>query len=135
MELMELMEWSERFKLGYARIDSDHQKLIALINQLTEAMTKRAGKDVCGTVLNELINYFKTHFAMEEQLMANFNYADAVSHKAEHAMFVDEVLKMKAKLEANSFMLPVSLLKFLRDWLSNHILVTDKALVAGLPPQ
>lgn len=132
--MMELMEWSDRFRLGHRRIDSDHRKLIALINQLTEAMSKRAGQQVCGEVLDELVAYFQTHFATEEQLMAAHGYADSITHKAEHAEFVEKVLELKAKFDAGSVTLSISLLNFLRDWLTNHILVTDKALVAGLPP-
>ena len=131
---MELMEWSDRFRLGHRRIDSDHRKLIALINQLTEAMSKRAGQQVCGEVLDELVTYFQTHFATEEQLMAAHNYAHSMEHKAEHAEFVEKVLELKSKFDAGSVTLSISLLNFLREWLTNHILVTDKALVAGLPP-
>lgn len=133
MEMMELMEWSDRFKLGHAKIDRDHQKLIALINRLSEAMIKREGQKVCAEVLDQLVTYFQTHFAMEEQLMAAHHYAHSMEHKAEHAAFVKQVLELKAKFEAGSLTLSVSLLNFLREWLSTHILATDKALVAALP--
>lgn len=127
---MELMEWNDRFKLGHGKIDSDHMKLVALINELTEAMLKRAGKEICGKVLDELVNYFKTHFAMEEQLMTVHHYGNTVAHQAEHAEFVAEVLDFKSRFEAGSVTLSISLLNFLREWLIKHILVTDKALVA-----
>lgn len=133
MEMMELMEWSERFRLGHSGIDRDHKKLIALINQLSTAMSKRSGQQVSGKVLGELATYFQTHFAMEEQLMSAYNYPHSAEHKAEHAKFVSEVLELKARFDAGSVTLSISLLNFLRDWLANHILATDKALVAGLP--
>ncbi|MCX7173089.1 MAG: bacteriohemerythrin [Proteobacteria bacterium] len=126
------MEWNDRYKLGHVRIDGDHMKLVALVNQLTEAMLKRKGQQVCGKVLDELVNYFNTHFAMEEQLMATHHYAKTIEHKAEHAKFVEEILAFKAEFEAGSVILSISLLNFLREWLINHILISDKALVAGI---
>jgi len=131
---MDLMEWNDRFKLGHSKIDRDHMKLVSLINQLTEAMRRREGQEVCGDVLNELVSYFKTHFAMEEQLMATHHYANAADHQAEHARFVDEILDARARFDAGSITLTISLLSFLRDWLINHILVSDKALVARIQP-
>lgn len=129
---MELMEWNDRFKLGHSRIDLDHMQLVTLINQLTEAMLKREGKEVCARVLDELVSYFKTHFAMEEQLMTLHRYPNIVAHKAEHTQFVKEILDSKTRFEAGSITLTISLLSFLREWLTNHILASDKALVAGL---
>lgn len=129
---MDLFEWNDRFKLGHERIDADHMKLVALINELTEAMIRREGKEVCGLVLDELVNYFKTHFAMEERLMATHGYPQTAAHKAEHAKFVSEILDSKARFDAGSVTLTVSLLNFLREWLVAHILSTDKALVAAI---
>lgn len=135
MAMIEILEWSERFKLGHKRIDSDHQKLIALINQLSDAMTKRVGKEACCGVLQELVSYFQTHFAMEEDLMARHNYSQSAAHKAEHVQFVKQVEELQAKFETGSVTLSISLLNFLRNWLANHILMTDKALVAALPSE
>lgn len=80
--MMELMEWSERFRLGHSRIDRDHKKLISLINRLSSAMSNRSGQQVCGEVLDELVTYFQTHFALEEQLMSAHHYPHSVDHKA-----------------------------------------------------
>lgn len=129
---MDLMEWNDRFKLGHDKIDSDHMKLVALVNQLTEAMLKREGRQICGKILDELVNYFNTHFALEERLMATLNYARTAEHKAEHANFVSEILDFKSEFEAGSATLSISLLNFLREWLIDHILVSDKALVEAI---
>ncbi|MFA6310807.1 MAG: bacteriohemerythrin [Sterolibacterium sp.] len=129
---MDLMEWNDRFKLGHDKIDSDHMKLVALVNQLTDAMLKREGRQVCGKILEQLVNYFNTHFAREERLMATHHYAHIVEHKAEHADFVREILAFKSEFEAGSATLSISLLNFLREWLINHIMVSDKALVEAI---
>jgi len=96
--------------------------------------TRGKGKNVCGHVLDELIAYTRTHFAMEEQLMATHRYARALDHKTEHAKLVDEVLDFKSKYDAGTVTLSVSLLRFLVEWLTHHILESDKDLAQAIPP-
>jgi len=131
---MTMMEWNDALKVGHSVIDRDHQKLIRLINDLGDAMSAGQGKEVCGNVLDELISYTQTHFANEERLMSVHHYADTPRHKAEHAKLVKDVLAFKAKFEAGTATLSVSLLHFLMDWLTHHILESDKALAQGIPP-
>lgn len=123
-----MLEWNDKLMLGHSQIDRDHQRLVALINQLSDAMTGGKGKEVCGKVLDELIQYTRTHFAMEEQLMAAHRYAGAFEHKAEHAKLVNQVLEFKSKFDDGTATLSVALLRFLVDWLTHHILVSDKDL-------
>ena len=131
---MVMMEWNEALKLGHSKIDRDHQKLIALINELGEAMAAGQGREVCGRVLAELIGYTKTHFAMEEHLMSQYQYAQSTAHMAEHAKLVREVLEFQGRYDAGTATLSVSLLHFLMEWLTHHILESDKALAKGIPP-
>lgn len=129
---MALFAWDDKLKTNHPVIDTDHRKLVDLVNQLAEAMQTGKGKEISGKVLNELIKYTTSHFATEERLMSAHNYVKAPEHKAEHAKLVKEVLDFKAKFEAGSITLNSSLLNFLRDWLINHIMHSDKALAAGI---
>ena len=124
--------WDDKFKTGNSKIDNEHRKLIDLINQLSGAMQAGKGKEVCGKVLGDLITYTKTHFAMEEQLMATHSYAKTTEHKAEHAKLVQEVLDFQTKFNAGAVTLSVSLFTFLKDWLVNHIMKSDMALAHGI---
>lgn len=131
---MAMMEWNDKLKVGHSLIDRDHLKLVGLINELGDAMSAGKGKDVCGKVLDELISYTKTHFAMEEQLMSVHRYAGNAAHKAEHAKLVQDVVDFQGKYAAGTVTLSVSLLHFLMEWLTHHILESDKALTQGIPP-
>ncbi len=132
---METMKWTDFLKVGHSRIDRDHQRLVGLINELGEAMTSGQGKEACGKVLEELITYTKTHFSMEEELMARHQFQGAADHKREHARLVQEVVDFQRKYEADALTLSVPLLHFLMEWLSQHILKSDKALAKGLPKE
>ena len=131
---MPMMEWNDALKVGHSVIDREHQKLVGLINKLGDAMSAGQGREACGEVLNELIAYTRTHFATEEGLMSVHHYADTARHKAEHSGLIREVVAFKGKFEAGTATLSVSLLHFLMDWLTHHILESDKALARGIPP-
>lgn len=130
---MAMMEWNDALKVGHSAIDREHQKLVALINALGDAMEEGKGKDVCGGVLDELISYTKTHFAMEEQLMSMHNYVATSQHKAEHAKLIQDVVAFQSEFKAGTSIISVSLLNFLMKWLSHHILKSDKALAQAIP--
>jgi len=127
---MAMFPWDDKYKTNHLTIDTEHKKLVDLINQLADAMQAGKGRDICGKVLNELVSYTKTHFANEERLMAAHGYAKTAEHKAEHAKFVKEVGDFKAKFDSGALTVTAQLLNFLRDWLIKHILESDKALVA-----
>jgi hemerythrin-like metal-binding protein/PAS domain S-box-containing protein len=131
-EKIPLMEWNDSLQTGHGAIDSQHRKLVDMLNRLADAMATGKGRELCDTVLDELIEYTQTHFAAEEQLMASHNYPKLAQHKAKHETLVKDVLAFKAKCEAGAMGLPISLLQFLKDWLTNHIKGTDKAMVAEI---
>jgi len=128
-----MMEWNEALKVGHSVIDRDHQRLVGLINALGEAMSSGQGSNVCGNVLNELVGYTKTHFATEEQLMSLHHYAAASAHRAEHAKLVQEVVDFQNRFNTGKATISVALLHFLMEWLTHHILESDKALAQGIP--
>jgi len=120
------------FSTGVAEQDNQHKKLIDLINQLNDAMQAGHGADVMGKVLSELVNYTVLHFGYEEKLMAQHKYEDTPAHKAEHAKFVQTVGDFKNKFDAGSAVVSVEIMNFLRDWLTKHIMKTDKKFAQAL---
>jgi hemerythrin-like metal-binding protein len=117
---------------GISEQDTQHKKLIDLINQLNDAMKAGHGADVLGKVLNELVNYTVFHFGYEEKLMGQHKYEDTPAHKSEHVKFVQTVGDFKKKFDSGSAVISVEIMNFLRDWLTNHIMKTDKKLGQAL---
>jgi hemerythrin len=123
---MALIEWNSNLSVNVSEIDSQHQKLVALINQLNEAMSQGKGKDVAGKILSELVNYTSTHFATEEKYFDQFKYPETFSHKKAHAELVKKVLEFQEGFNKGSLALSLELMRFLKDWLTVHIQNTDK---------
>jgi hemerythrin-like metal-binding protein len=129
---MTLMTWGPMLQLGYGDIDAQHKKLVELVNELDEAMRAGKGRDVVGHVLTELVNYTVFHFSTEEKLMDKYGVPSAEAHKKEHKKLVEDVGSFKAKFDSGTASVTTELMSFLRNWLSTHILKTDKALVKEL---
>jgi hemerythrin-like metal-binding protein len=119
-------------QIGYGDIDAQHKRLVELVNQLDDAMRAGKGREVVGKVLTDLVEYTVFHFAFEERLMDQYGIASTAAHKGEHKKLVADVGAFKTKFENGSAAVTTELMSFLRDWLSNHILRTDKALAKEL---
>lgn len=122
---MSYMTWSDDLAVGNAFIDSDHRKLIGLINDLHDATAEGKGTEVLGVTLSNLIKYAAAHFRREEDEMARIGYSGAIAHRQEHEKLVREVLSLQQKFNDGNAMLTVNVSKFLKDWLVNHIMKTD----------
>ncbi len=123
---MPIMQWDQKFSVGLATIDAQHQKLISYLNELYDAMRQGKGKDKLEKTLQALIAYTSEHFQTEEKLMKQFHYPDAESHFTEHASFVQHAIKFQRDFESGKIMLTTEVMKFLNEWVQNHILGTDK---------
>jgi hemerythrin-like metal-binding protein len=129
---MALMTWGAMLQLGYGDIDDQHKKLVELVNSLDDAMRAGKSREVLGGVLDELIKYTQFHFAFEEKLMDQYNISTTAAHKAEHQQLISDVATFQTKFESGSASVSTELMSFLRTWLSDHILKTDKALAKEL---
>lgn len=123
---MALIDWQENFSVSIKDMDDQHKKLIAMINQLHEAMKAGKGATEIKTIVGEMIDYAKFHFESEEKLMAEHRFAGLASQKIEHGAFIKKTLEFQADLNSGKRTISIEVLNFLKDWLTNHILVNDK---------
>ena len=130
---MSLMEWTERMSVGVTQFDDEHKKLIVLINDLFDAVQAGRGRQALGAVLDELVDYTKTHFAHEEHQLKKTGYAAFAEHKKEHDALTKQVIDIQRKYHAGATaMLSMEVMSFLKSWLVNHIQGTDSLYTAFL---
>jgi hemerythrin len=123
---MAFYQWKPEFSVQVNKFDEQHKKLINLINQLHDAM--KAGKAIeqLSSVLNELDLYTKQHFKEEEMMMERHGYPGLPIQKQAHALFIKKISEFKTDVTGSSVTATLNVMTFLRDWLTRHILDTDK---------
>lgn len=123
---MAIIQWDDALSVNIVEVDGQHQKLIAMINSLYDAMRQGKSGDVIEAIVNGLIDYAEEHFALEEGYFDQYGYPDAESHKVEHLDFITKTLDFVAGFDKGEAGLSSEILSFLSDWLQNHIRLTDK---------
>jgi len=122
---MPIMKWSEQLSVKINLFDSEHKKLIEIINKLAEAMGRGEGHKALNTILGELIDYTVTHFKHEEEALQKYNFPGLAEQKKQHEAFVKKIADTKKEYDEGAITLSIPLIDFLTSWIQNHILKTD----------
>ncbi len=129
---MSMFQWKSDYSVGHTAIDSQHQRLFQLADQLHMAMTTGKGSKTLGATLANLVSYTKMHFADEERLMKDRHYPGYFQHKKEHDDLTAKVEALQKDFDQNGATMTVQVMQFLKDWLTHHIGENDKAIAAYL---
>ncbi len=131
---MAFLEWKDTYSVGLSDIDQQHKKLVAIINQLHDAMKMGGKLTDLAVVIEQLASYTRFHFDHEEQLMARAGYGELAQHKHVHAAMIGQVEAYRAGVADGQTSVSLKLMDFLKSWLFKHILETDmryKDLLTG----
>jgi hemerythrin-like metal-binding protein len=125
-----MIAWDPSLATGDAMIDSQHQELYRIVNDLHEACSEGVEQSRVDQVLDELLNYTVMHFGSEEDLMRRYAYpaAEVGPHVQQHNDLrrrVGELLEQKERGELQTAMPVVELV---HAWLGGHINITDRKL-------
>ena len=124
--MADIMTWSDEYKVNIAHLDEQHKTLMQMINELNNSMESGSERSAIGSILDKLVAYAANHFKAEEKLFDEHGYADTDSHKAKHVDLTNQVLDFQKKFKDGSADVTADLMSFLKNWLSDHILGTDK---------
>lgn len=127
-----LIRWSEQMSVGNELIDSQHKVLIGLVNDLDRAMREGHGNEAVGEVLEGLTQYTMKHFEEEEDLFMASDYPDKEKHLTKHRLLLERVVELKEQHQAGTRFISMEVLHFLQNWLTEHIMKTDKTYSAYL---
>jgi hemerythrin-like metal-binding protein len=124
---IEVFPWNQSYSVGIEQIDTQHKVLVRLINELHASMAAGQGKQALGKILDELVRYTEVHFTFEENMLRAKGYAKLASHHDVHRKLTGEVVELRNKYRANKLTLTLDVMKFLKGWLGDHIMVHDQA--------
>lgn len=124
---MPLIEWTAELSVGIESIDQQHKKLINMINALNDAMLTGGSNELLGKIFIGLAAYTQKHFTYEENMFAEFGYENSQEHKRQHTELIAQVVELKERFVENpQGTISADLMLFLKRWLTNHIMRTDK---------
>ena len=135
LETVEIFPWNANFETGIPEIDSQHRRLVDLLNRLVTHLAFRAEAPALNAVFEELKAYTLIHFCDEEAIWAaELGDADwAPAHARSHAGFVEEVLRLKAEENVKPLDDVIEdIVGFLTHWLALHIIDADKRLAKAV---
>jgi len=127
-----LISWTGDLSVGISSIDAQHQRLVALTNDLHAAIVSGRGAAVVARTLVGLLAYTVSHFAHEEKLLRESGYPAFEQHHAEHQRLVNSIKELQRDLTAGKPALSVDVRHFLKNWLRTHICGTDQKYSAHL---
>lgn len=127
-----MIQWNAGFEVGYGTIDSQHRQLVDILNVVMDGLKKPTGDMATQTALKRLIDYTKSHFSTEDNLMVEHKYPDIAAHRKQHSDLIAKVDALHADVKAGKQLVGPKTVMFLQNWLVDHILKTDKRLATFL---
>lgn len=123
---MTFISWKDDYSVRVPEIDTQHRRLLEVINRLHGAMLMGGKPDALQVVMDELVAYTRYHFGYEEQLMERAGYQGVEEHKRKHRAMVTQVEGFAAEITSGKASVSLKLMNFLKDWLTRHIMETDQ---------
>ncbi len=124
-----MIKWNNNYSVGISIIDEEHKKLIGILNKIIYAKEHNVNPEELKEVLREMTDYTVTHFTTEEAYMKAFNYPEYQDHKEEHMNFSTKIIAYTYKVIKGDYQFADELTEYLKQWLINHIQVTDRQYV------
>jgi diguanylate cyclase (GGDEF)-like protein/hemerythrin-like metal-binding protein len=118
--------WNVAHEVGIAEIDTQHARLVELLNRLSDAL--RNG-EAHAAALQDVVHYTAFHFASEERLMRTRHYDGAAAHRDMHQRLLEDLRGLCLDGAGVSVSLTV---RYLREWLLRHVDGADRDLAAVL---
>ena len=127
-----MIEWSDKFKTGIEIIDEQHKELFRLFNRVYDLYNNEFIIDKYDQIIaavEELKEYTKYHFKVEEDYMLSIRYKKFFEHKLKHEDFIRKIDSIDYNIiDYNQQNHLLELLKFITDWIVEHVVTVDKQI-------
>lgn len=127
---MSRMTWQDAYDIGHREVDSDHRRVLALINGLEEAAA--LGDGALAEAFARLAEDVAGHFAREERLMAEWGFPELDGHRDEHRRLALEFTRFRDRYLSGRQPRNPRQLTFLATWWVSHIVRNDMRLIPWL---
>ncbi|MEB3274205.1 MAG: bacteriohemerythrin [Prochlorothrix sp.] len=121
--------WSDDYLTGDTLIDSQHQNLFRLVNELHALMQGGTTGTIVKERLEELMDCTLEHFDMEEDRMAALGYPNLESHCKRHTALRERIQSALVKVKQDETMIPLDVSYCLSEWMVHHIKGEDQRMI------
>jgi hemerythrin len=122
---MAFFDWDDKYSVKIDAIDTQHKKIVELMNELFESIRDAREELIIKDVLNDLMAYTDYHFGLEAKLFEKFHYERSAEHLGEHRYFIEKIRNLMKDVEPSAQKAAMETMDFLRDWFRNHMLKVD----------
>ncbi len=132
-----MYEMKPEYYTGINMIDEEHKQLFKYADEAYELLHDEFIPDKydrIDSILEKLRDYTVKHFADEEQYMESINYKKIFTQKVQHQEFIeklDEFMEQHNDEVEDQDEQITGILKYLTEWLVNHILYVDGEIPKG----
>jgi hemerythrin len=123
---MSLLKWNQKYAVGVKALDNHRNTFIGILNELHAAMMMGQAQSVAGPLLLKLKDHARDHHSTEERMLETAKYPGLAQQREQHREFAGKIDEFASRHEQNDPTMYVQLLRFMRDWLHNHMLNEDQ---------
>jgi hemerythrin-like metal-binding protein len=121
--------WNDELhSIGIASLDSQHQEIVKLVNQIADTVAKGPISGAMVPLVNDLIRVSQAHFTLEQELMEKYGFPDLQNHVVEHLELLQQLKNLYEDIVGSKRERAGLISAFLCDWTEIHILKSDKML-------
>lgn len=120
-----LINWNDSYSVSNAEMDTQHKRIIDIINKLFISFKEGKAESILNDILNEMIEYANFHLNSEEKLLYKYDYPQKEEHEKKHQSFRDKIKDFKKALSTGSKDTHYQIIEYLKNWWANHILIED----------
>lgn len=124
--------FTSKYRTGITLIDDEHRRLFEIIKETNDLIHEEFLHDKYDEIvrlINELRAYTEFHFSDEEALMERIQYPGLDAQKRAHSAFIERLVEIDLndldEMDDHQQEYLLDLIRFLLDWLTNHILACD----------
>jgi len=124
-----LLEWADAYLIGIEELDYEHKELFTHINELYRRLAHHNDQEKVEDCLENIYLRMEAHFALEETFMQKTRFIGYKKHKEEHERFLDDMREAIEQFRNNPDRSSGdALLTYLKHWVIDHILTSDRQL-------
>ena len=124
--MVNYLEWREDYNVGHPLIDSQHRRIVEVINTVYNLVKGQGDKGELSKALGALLDYTIEHFTLEESIIKSIRFPESEEHKLLHLKMRNSTQNIVLRNEKEPFAeIAEETLTLLKNWWLNHIRRVD----------